>query len=105
MKAVRPVASRLGLRSSTARRGKPLSKHNATARAVEGDLGGFCVWPNWTILLIRFYRRARTVNSTLNLQKSEAITLIEKIKAELKKREELKAKRRLLKVPRQLAKR
>jgi hypothetical protein len=45
MKAVRPVASRLGLRSSTARRDKPLSKRNATARAVEGDLGGFCVCP------------------------------------------------------------
>ena len=43
MKAVRPVASRLGLRSGTARRGKPLSKRNATTRAVEGSLGGFCV--------------------------------------------------------------
>jgi len=43
MEAVRPVASRLGLRSSTARRGKPLRKRNATARAVEGNLGGFCV--------------------------------------------------------------
>ena len=37
------MASRLGLRSSTARRGKPPRKRNATARAVEGDLGGFCV--------------------------------------------------------------
>ena len=43
MKAVRPVASRLGLRSGTARRSRPLSKRNATARAVEGSLGGFCV--------------------------------------------------------------
>ena len=45
MKALRPVASRLGLRSSTARRSKPLRKCNATAQAVEGNLGGFCLWP------------------------------------------------------------
>ena len=43
MKALRPVASRLVLRSSTARRSKPLRKRNATAQAVEGNLGGFCV--------------------------------------------------------------
>jgi hypothetical protein len=41
------------------------------------------------------------VNSNLKIQTSEAITLIEKMKAELKKRAELKAKRMLLKVPRQ----
>jgi hypothetical protein len=46
MKALRPVASRLSLRSSTARRRKPLGKRNATARAVEGNLGGFCLWPD-----------------------------------------------------------
>jgi hypothetical protein len=46
------------------------------------------------------------VNSTLKIvQKSEQITLIEKIKVELKKRAELKAKRMLLRVPRRLAKR
>lgn len=46
------------------------------------------------------------MNSTLKIvQKSEQITLIEKIKAELKKRAELKAKRMLLRVPRRLAKR
>ena len=45
------------------------------------------------------------VNSTLKIQTPEAITLIEKIKAELKKRAELKAKRMLLKVPKQRAKR
>jgi hypothetical protein len=43
MKALRPVASRLGLCSSTARRSKPLRKCNATAQAVEGNLGGLCV--------------------------------------------------------------
>jgi hypothetical protein len=53
MMAMRPVACRLGLRSSTARRGKPLRKSNATARAVEGNLGGFCAGPNWTSLLGR----------------------------------------------------
>ena len=45
------------------------------------------------------------MNSTLKIQKPEAITLIEKIKAELKKRAEAKAKRMLLKVPKRLAKR
>jgi hypothetical protein len=45
------------------------------------------------------------VNSTLKIEKSEPITLIEKIKAEIKKRAELKAKRMLLRVPRRLAKR
>jgi hypothetical protein len=45
------------------------------------------------------------VNATLKIQTPEAITLIEKIKAEIKKRAELKAKRKLLKVPKRLAKR
>jgi hypothetical protein len=45
------------------------------------------------------------VNSTLKIQTPSAITLIEKIKAELKKRAELKAKRMLLKVPKRQARR
>ena len=45
------------------------------------------------------------MNSTLKIETLEAITLIEKIKAELKKRAELKAKRMLLKVPKRRAKR
>ena len=45
------------------------------------------------------------MNSTLKTQTPSAITLIEKIKAELKKRAELKAKRMLLKVPKRQAKR
>jgi hypothetical protein len=45
------------------------------------------------------------VNSTLKIQKSEAIILIEKIKAEIKKRAETKAKRMLLKRPKRLMKR
>jgi hypothetical protein len=45
------------------------------------------------------------VNSTLKIQKSEPITLIEKIKAEIKKRAETKAKRMLLKRPKRLTKR
>jgi hypothetical protein len=44
------------------------------------------------------------VNSTLKIQKSE-LTLIEKIKAEIKKRAETKAKRMLLKRPRRLTRR
>jgi len=45
------------------------------------------------------------VNSTLKVQKLEAITLIESIKAEIKKRAEAKAKRMLLKRPKRLTKR
>jgi hypothetical protein len=44
------------------------------------------------------------VNSTLEIQTPEP-TLIEKIKAELKKRAEAKARRMLLKKPKRLAKR
>jgi hypothetical protein len=39
------------------------------------------------------------VNSTLKIQNSEAMTLLEKIKLEIKKRAEAKAKHRLLKQP------
>ena len=45
------------------------------------------------------------MNSTLKIQTPEAKPLIEKIKAELKKRAEAKARRMLLKSPRRLAKR
>lgn len=45
------------------------------------------------------------MNSTLKIQTPAAVTLIEKIKAELKKRAELKAKRMLLKVPKRQPKR
>ena len=45
------------------------------------------------------------MNSTLKIRTPEAITLIEKIKVEIKKRAELKAKRKLLKLPKRLAKR
>lgn len=45
------------------------------------------------------------MNSTLKIRTPEATTLIEKIKAEIKKRAELKAKRKLLKLPKRLAKR
>jgi hypothetical protein len=45
------------------------------------------------------------VNSTLKIQTPEAISLIEKIKAEIKKRAEAKAKRMLLKRPKTLARR
>jgi hypothetical protein len=45
------------------------------------------------------------VNSTLKIRTPEAITMIEKIKAELKKRAELKAKRMWLRKPKRLARR
>jgi hypothetical protein len=45
------------------------------------------------------------VNSTLKIRTPQAISLIEKIKAEIKKRAESKAKRKLLKVPKRLANR
>ena len=45
------------------------------------------------------------MNSTLKIQAPEAIPLIEKIRAEIKKRAEAKAKRMLLKRPKKLAKR
>jgi hypothetical protein len=45
------------------------------------------------------------VNSTLKIQTPKTMTLIERIKAELQKRAELKTKRMLLKVPKRLAKR
>jgi hypothetical protein len=45
------------------------------------------------------------VISTLKVQKPEPMTLIEKIKAKIKKRSEAKAKRMLLKRSRRLTKR
>jgi hypothetical protein len=45
------------------------------------------------------------MNSTLKIQKSEPMALIDKIKAEIAKRAELKAKRMLRRVPRRPAKR
>ena len=45
------------------------------------------------------------MNSTLKIQTPEAISLLEKIKAEIKKRAEAKAKRMLLKRPKRLTKR
>jgi hypothetical protein len=45
------------------------------------------------------------MNSTLKIQRSEPTTLIETIRAEIKKRSEAKAKRMLLKRPRRLTKR
>ena len=45
------------------------------------------------------------MNSALKIQTSETMSLIEKIKAELKKRAELRAKRMWLRKPKRLAKR
>ena len=45
------------------------------------------------------------MNSTLKIRRSEPTALIEKIKAEITKRSEAKAKRMLLKRPKRLTKR
>ena len=45
------------------------------------------------------------MNSTLKIQTPEAITLIQKIKVELNKRAEAKAKRMWLRKPKRLARR
>jgi hypothetical protein len=52
----------------------------------------------------RSFSEGAHVNSTFKVQ-TPAMTLIEKIKAELKKRAEARAKRMLLKVPKRLARR
>jgi hypothetical protein len=61
--------------------------------------------PRRTSLEVSHFSEGAHVNSTLKIQKSEAMTLIEKIKIELKKRAEAKAKRMLFKRPKRLAKR
>jgi hypothetical protein len=105
MTALRPAASRLGLRSSGARRSEPLRKCNATAQAVEGNLGGFCVCGQIGLACYQILSEGAHVNSTLKIQNSEAMTLLEKIKLEIKKRAEAKAKHRLLKQPKRPTKR
>ena len=74
-------------------------------RAVGGSLDGFCVWRPIGLAERQNLSEGADVNSTLKIQKSEAMTLIEKIKAEIKKRAEAKAKRMLLKHPKRLTKR
>jgi hypothetical protein len=63
------------------------------------------LFPKRTSLAVSTFSEGAHVNSTLKIQKSEAMTLIEKIKTELKKRAEAKAKRMLFKKPKRLAKR
>ena len=58
----------------------------------------------WTSVRNAVSSEGARVNSAPKIQTPDAITLIEKIKAELKKRAELKAKRMLLKVPKWRAK-
>ena len=67
-------------------------------------LGGFCrVCPMG--LACQNLSEGAHVISTLKIQESEAVTLIEKIKTEIKKRAEEKAKRMLLKHPKRTTKR
>jgi len=56
-------------------------------------------------LALGSFSEGARVNSTLKIQTPKAIPLIEKIRAEIKKRAEAKAKRMLLKRPKKLAKR
>ena len=60
---------------------------------------------NGTSLLKSSFWEGAHVNSTLKIRTPEAVTLIEKIKAELKKRAEAKAKRMWLRNPKRLVKR
>ena len=61
--------------------------------------GFFALFRKWTSVRNAVSSEGARVNSAPKIQTPDAITLIEKIKAELKKRAELKAKRMLLKVP------
>jgi hypothetical protein len=61
--------------------------------------------PKRTSLAATNFSESAHVNATLKVQKSEAMTLIEKIKIELKRRAKAKAKRMLFKRPKRLAKR
>jgi hypothetical protein len=103
MTALRPAASRL-LRSSGARRSVPPRKCNATAQVVEGNLGGFCVCGQIGLACYQILSEGTHVSSTLKTQNSEAMTLLEKIKLEIKKRAEEKVNHRLLKRPKKLTK-
>jgi hypothetical protein len=68
-------------------------KSNATARAVEGSLGGFCVCGGIGLVCYSALSEGAHVNSTLKIQSPETVTLLEKIKIELKKRADAKSKR------------
>jgi hypothetical protein len=103
MTALRPAASRPGLRSSGARRSEPLRKCNLTAQAVGGNLGGFCVCGRIGLACYQILSEGAHVNFTLKI--SEAMTLLEKINLEIKKRAEAKAKHRQLKQPKRPTKR
>ena len=64
-----------------------------------------CRLPELDYRVERSFWEGAHVNSALKIQTPEAISLIEKIKAELKKRAEAKAKRMWLRKPKRLAKR
>jgi hypothetical protein len=73
-------------------------------QADQAGLFLIALFRKWTSARNAVSSEGARVNSAPKIQTPDAITLIEKIKAELKKRAELKAKRMLLKVPKWRAK-
>jgi hypothetical protein len=73
--------------------------------AVDASFALALVWNLITFSLKIVLSGGDAMNSTLKVQTSETRTLIEKIKAEIKKRAEAKARRMLLKAPKKQMKR
>ena len=67
--------------------------------AVDASFALALVWNLITFSLKWFCPEGTAMNSTLKVQTSETRTLIEQIKAEIRKRAEAKARRMLLKAP------
>jgi hypothetical protein len=81
------------------------TKHQGLRKGLEAPAFLDCPLPELDYPAERSFWEGAHVNSTLKIQTPEAITLIEEIKAELKKRAEAKAKRMWLRKPKRLARR
>jgi hypothetical protein len=77
----------------------------ALCSALEASFALALVWNLITFSLKMVLSGGDAMNSTLKIQTSETRTLIEKIKAEIRKRAEAKARRMLLKAPKKQIKR
>ena len=77
----------------------------ALCSALDASFALAPVWNLITFSLKMVLSGGDAMNSTLKIQTSETRTLIEKIKAEIRKRAEAKAKRMLLKAPKKQMKR
>jgi hypothetical protein len=77
----------------------------ALSSALEASFALALVWNLITFSLKMVLSGGDAMNSTLKIQTSETRTLIEKIKAEIRKRAEAKARRMLLKAPKKQIKR